>query len=152
MWFPSNSAELRIADSSSEKLELLVKYSVRCFAISLLACAVFGCGDDRPAMVSVTGKVEMYSLPVTAGAIYFHPDAANSFQDDSPSSQLQTDGRFTMKTFPYGDGVPPGKYKVTLTPELATRIEHPDFGRLDKTPWEIEVPATGLKDHVFDVK
>lgn len=77
--------------------------------MSLLARVIFGCGDDRPAMVSVTGKVEMYGLPVTACAIYFHPDAANSFQDHSPSSQLQTDGSFTMKTFPYGDSYSSGK-------------------------------------------
>ena len=138
-------------------LDLVEGYGVKkflhqYFVFSLSIFALVGCGDDRPKMVPVNGKVEMYGLPVTAGAIYFHPDAANSFQKDSPSSQLQTDGSFTIKTFPYGEGVPPGKYKVTLTPELATRIEHPDIGQLDKTPWDIEVPESGVKDHVFEVE
>jgi hypothetical protein len=103
-------------------------------------------------MVSVTGRVTMNGEGVTAGAIYFHPDAGNSFQKDSPSSQLQLDGSFTMKTFPYGDGVPPGKYKVTLVPELASRIKHPEYGLLEKTPWEITVPETDVAGHVFEVK
>ncbi len=121
----------------------------------ILFCCLFiaiGCGDDRPPMVSVTGKVMLNGQGVTAGSIFFHPDSANSFQKDTPSSQLQLDGSFTIKTFPYGDGVPPGKYKVTLAPELANRTKHPSYGLVDKTPWEITVPEQGLSDHVFEVK
>lgn len=103
-------------------------------------------------MVTVKGKVMMGGAGVTAGSVYFHPDSANSFQKDTPSSQLQLDGSFSIKTFPFGEGVPPGKYKVTLVPELAKRIEHPEYGDLEKTPWEITVPDSGIADHVFEVK
>lgn len=103
-------------------------------------------------MVTVKGKVVMDGAGVTAGSIYFHPDSANGFQNDKPSSQLQLDGSFSVKTFPFGEGVPPGKYKVTLVPELAKRIERPDYGDVEKTPWEITVPASGIEGHVFEIK
>src|SRR5579885_3794759 len=89
-------------------------------AVLLALAAASGCGD-RPKLVTVTGKVVHKGEPLTAGSIIFHPDAGNSYQKDKPSSLLQLDGSFTMKTFPFGDGVPPGKYKVTLAPELANR-------------------------------
>lgn len=112
-----------------------------------------GCGDaNRPKLVPVTGKVIVGSQPATAGSIIFHPDAGNEFQKDRPSSLLQLDGSFTIKTFPYGEGVPPGKYKVTLSPDLAGRIQHPKLGDAANTPWTIEVPITGIDGHIFEVK
>lgn len=93
----------------------------------------------------------MNGKPLTAGAIIFHPDATNPFQDDKPSSLLQIDGSFSIKTYPFGEGVPPGKYQVTLAPELASRIQQPDLGDPQKTPWKVEVPSEGIRDRVFDV-
>ena len=113
---------------------------------------LLGCNANRPTLVVVTGKVVMNGQPLTAGAIYFTPDAANSYQEDQPSSLLELDGSFTMKTFPFGDGVPPGRYKVTLGPALATRISRPNLADPKKTPWELDVPADGLRDHVFEVQ
>ena len=124
---------------------------LRCLIVLQFALWSAGCGDGRPNLVRVAGHVTMNGQPVTAGAIIFHPDSANGFQNDKPSSVLQLDGSFTMKTFPYGDGVPPGEYKVTLAPELATRIERPRYGNVSETPWEIDVPPDGLTDHVFEL-
>ncbi len=98
------------------------------------------------------GKVIMNGQPVTAGAIIMHPDATNNYQNDKPSSLLQLDGSFTIKTYPFGEGVPPGGYHVTLAAELATRIEHPEYGNTNETPWRIEVPVTGIAEQVFEVK
>lgn len=119
-------------------------------AISLM----LGChrGPEPPLMVPVTGKVFANGQPVTAGAIYFHPDETNSFQGDKPSSLLQVDGSFTVKTYPFGDGVPPGEYKVTLSPELASRLKKAKYSQPSQTPWSIEVTYQGVKDHMFEVK
>ena len=103
-------------------------------------------------MVAVTGKVTFNGQPLTAGSIYLHPDATNKFQKDSPSSQLQLDGTVTFKTYPFGDGVPLGKYKVTLAPALASRIGRPDYSNVEKTPWVLEVTESGVDGHEFIVK
>ena len=110
-----------------------------------------GCGETAPEMVTVSGQVLLDGKGVTAGAVYFHPDATNSFQKDTPSCQLQLDGTFSVKTFPFGDGVPPGKYKVTLTSELANRIRQPEYGRKDKTLWEVVVPNTAVTDLKLEI-
>ena len=57
-----------------------------------------------------------------------------------------------MRTYPYGNGVPPGAYKVTFTPELANRIKLPHYADPEKTPLKIDVPDAGVQDVVFDVK
>jgi hypothetical protein len=118
----------------------------------LVLVAICGCGGDKPKLVSVTGKVIHKGQPLTAGSIIFYPDAGNSYQKDKPSSLLQLDGSFTMKTYPFGDGVPLGTYKVTLAPELAARIGRPDYAKPDKTPLSVVVSESGLADQVFEVK
>jgi hypothetical protein len=102
-------------------------------------------------LVPVKGKVLKNNEPVTAGSITFHPAIENNFQDDKPSSLLQLDGSFSMKTFPFGEGVPPGTYLVTLAPELAQRIGHPEYSFADETPWEVVVPETGRNDLVLEI-
>lgn len=128
---------------------------MKMFMVALLIAllpGLCGCGDDRPPLLNVSGRVLLNGEGVTAGAINFHPEATNVWAKDNPSSQLQLDGSFQMKTFPYGDGVPLGKYKVTLTPELAARIKHPELGFADKTPWEIDIVGEEIRDHVFEVE
>jgi len=93
----------------------------------------------------------MNGQPLTAGAIIFHPGAGNAYMKDKPSSLLQLDGSFNMKTFPFGEGVSPGPYKVTLAPELATRIGKPELAHPEQTPWSVDVPAAGLSGHLFVV-
>ena len=128
----------------------------RTVAALLLGVAVIGCGSsDKPKLAPVTGKVVNAAKKgeaVTAGSIYFTPDAGNAYQGKEPGSLLQVDGTFTMKTYPHGEGVPPGVYKVTLDRGLAGRMNKPEYGDATKTPLKVVVPDEGLKDHVFEVK
>jgi hypothetical protein len=112
---------------------------------------VGGCGS-KPKLVPVTGKVVHKGNGLTAGSIWFHPGDGNPWTGEKPGGQLQLDGSFTMRTYPHGDGVPPGAYKVTLTPELANRVRRPDYANPAKTPLRLEVPDAGVKDQVFEVK
>ena len=119
----------------------------------VLLLAVLGCGGEAPPkLVTASGKVTFKSQPLTAGSIVFHPDAGNSYTKDAPSSLLQLDGSFAMKTFPFGDGIAPGKYKATLAPELANRIGRPAYADPLKTPWTVDVPDAGLTDKLLEVK
>lgn len=113
--------------------------------------AVAGCGN-RPKLVPVNGQVTHKGRPLTAGSVWFHPAEGNAYQGEKPSCQLGLDGSFTMRTYPYGNGVPPGAYKVTLSPDLAGRIKRPDHADPAKTPLRLDVPDVGVKDHVFEVK
>ncbi len=120
-------------------------------AFVLLAFLV-GC-KDKPTLVKVTGKVvDAKGVALTAGSIYFHPAPGNPYAGQQPSCQLGEDGSFTMRTFPYGEGIPPGTWKVTLSPDLASRIRKPDYADPAKTAWTVEVPAEGLRDVVLEAK
>ena len=103
-----------------------------------------GCAGDRPPLAEVRGTVTAAGKAVTAGTLILHPEPANSYQKDKPSSLLQTDGSFQIQTFPFGPGAPPGRYKATLSPELAGRLKKPAYGDASKTPWTVAVPAAGL--------
>lgn len=123
-----------------------------CFLL-LALLATTGCsGEEQPLLVPATGKVTMNKQALTAGAIIFHPSEGNPYMKDKPSSLLDLDGSFIMKTFPFGEGVSPGPYKVTLAPELAARIGRPYYSNPGKTPWSVTVPETGLTGHLFEVE
>ena len=125
----------------------------RWFTVCLALLTLAGCtGEERPTLVPVTGYVTVDGDPVTAGSIIFHPGEGNAYMKDKPSSLLQLDGSFTMKTFPFGEGVSPGPYKVTLAPELANRVGQPEYADPKTTPWSIDVPETGVSEHDFVVK
>lgn len=120
-------------------------------ATTLCVCCV-GCGPNPPKLVEVTGKAIHKNEPMIAGSIWFHPDPGNEVKGEPSSCVLQMDGSFKMRTYPFGDGVPPGKYKVTFTPELAGRIKLPNYGDPAKTPLELTVPESGLNALVIEAK
>lgn len=119
-----------------------------CLCLGLLLA---GCDDGRPVLVEATGRVLLRGAGVTAGSIVFHPDAGNAFQGDAPSSQLQLDGSFLMQTYPWGEGVAAGRYRVTLSPQLAGRLGLPEYADPAKSPLQVEVTSAGLRGHVIEL-
>ena len=117
----------------------------------LIVFFITGCNQDKPKLVKVSGKITFNGKPLTAGSINFHPASTNTFTKDNPSSILQEDGSFNMKTFPYGDGVSPGEYKITLAPQLASRISLPNLAYPEKTNAKITIPEIGLENFTLDI-
>jgi hypothetical protein len=127
----------------------------RGLAASLLLMLAFlcGCGSDgRGArLVPVTGRVIFKNEGVTAANIFFLPDAAKGNNGTMASAILQTDGSFTMETYPKGEGVAPGAYKVTLDLPHRKEAELAMFRKVETTPLSFDVPEEGLKDLVIDL-
>lgn len=109
------------------------------------------CGEAKPVLVPANGKIIFKGKPLTAGSIYFHPAATNKYTNDNPSSILMEDGSFSMKTFPYGEGISPGKYTITLAPQLASRITRPDLSDPSRSKLSITVPEEGMKNLMINV-
>lgn len=78
-------------------------------ALCIGVLTITACGGGNG--VKVTGVVLMDGEPVPKASVGFVPDGsgklASGFTDDN--------GRFVMFTDEEGDGVQPGKYKVTIT-------------------------------------
>jgi hypothetical protein len=114
---------------------------------------VCGCGSDgRGARLApVTGRVIYKNEGVSAASIYFLPDAEKGNSGSMATAILQLDGSFTMETYPKGNGVAPGAYKVTL--DLGRRKEKDldKFRKVETTPLSYEVPEEGLKDLLIDL-
>jgi hypothetical protein len=130
-----------------------VLHSLHHFAATslLLTGLLIGCSDGRPPLVPATGQVLFQNQPLTAGSITFYPDTGNAFQGDAPSSQLQLDGNFQMKTFPWGPGITEGRYRITLSAELAARIKRPDYASREKSPLQVTVPPEGLTNYKIEI-
>ncbi len=96
------------------------------FLMLLCLLAIGGCG---PTMATTSGKVIFDDgAPYTdCGMVLF--ESAEG-KPDNARAEIAPDGTFTLSTARPGDGVPPGLYKVCLTPrtELIPRIPNQPIG------------------------
>src|SRR5262249_44907548 len=108
-----------------------------------------GCGgsDGKGGkLVPASGRVLFKGQGVTAASIYFLPDADRGNNGSMGSAILQEDGSFTMTTYPKGDGVMPGAYKVTLDLGRRPEKELDKYRRVETTPLKVDVPEEGVTD------
>lgn len=123
-------------------------------ALLFLLALLGGCGrSDGPSgkLAPVTGRVIYKDQGVTAAEIYFLPDADKGNNGTMAAAVLQEDGTFTMTTYPRGDGVLPGAYKVTLGLGRRNDKALEKYRKVDTTPLAFEVPEEGLTDLVIDL-
>jgi len=81
--------------------------------LSGLCLLLFGCGgDDRPTLVPVEGEITLNGEPLDGASIAFFPDSGNQIQRGSKATS--SSGKFTVGTYGKNDGIPVGKYKVTV--------------------------------------
>jgi len=86
-------------------------------ATCLAALVVFsGCGSDRPQTIPIRGRVTFEGGPPPApGVLYFtSDDPAEGFPRRPASADFDVEGRFEVKSWDAGDGLVPGRYKVTV--------------------------------------
>ncbi len=114
-----------------------------------------GCGrgdGGGPKLAPVRGRVVFKNKAVTAADIFFLPDAAKGNNGTMATAILQEDGSFTMSTYPRGDGVAPGAYKVTLGLGRRNEPELKKYRTAETTPLKFDVPDAGLEDLVIELK
>jgi hypothetical protein len=76
-----------------------------------------GCGGkDRLPVAPVQGRVIYQGQGVPNATVVFFPvgDAAERVGKMRPFADTDGEGRFTLKTYVAGDGVPPGDYQVCV--------------------------------------
>ena len=75
----------------------------------LMLVVAAGCSDGRPKRVPVSGQVLIDGEPVRAGSIRFVPEGARP-----SSSDLDAEGRFTLRCFEKDDGAVLGTHRVEV--------------------------------------
>ncbi|HXG11924.1 MAG TPA: carboxypeptidase-like regulatory domain-containing protein [Gemmataceae bacterium] len=83
--------------------------------VTALGCLVVGCSQDpaaanRPKVVPAGGQV-LYRSQAVEGA---HVTFMNAEANQSGYGVTDADGRFTLTTFREGDGVVPGRQKISI--------------------------------------
>jgi len=87
-----------------------------CPAAVMLSFAIVGCGGgpSRPPTYPVTGQVTENGKPVAGVDVAFRPE--NSAGGQKPANgKTDSEGRYTLTTFSFGDGAMEGSYRVTLS-------------------------------------
>jgi hypothetical protein len=129
----------------------LTRRSATTYALLLgILAGLSGCSKLAP----VSGKVLYKNEGVTAGAIYFIPDASKGNQGSGGSSLLQLDGSFTITNPEEGRGavgVRPGAYKATVVLNGRREKDLQKFKDVKQTPLQFDVPAEGLRDLVIQL-
>jgi hypothetical protein len=110
------------------------------------AMALAGCGG--PKLYPVEGTVMWTdgkpARELAGGRVSFEP-LEGKHSADGP---IDAEARYVVGTLRPGDGVPPGRYRVTLAPPLSAdpdkptpSLLDPDYQRLDLTKLEVTVDA-----------
>ena len=128
---------------------------VAAFAAGLLAFAVLGCGGSGdPKPIAVKGKVVFDGKAVKNATVRYAP--LDPQHGRIASAETDDQGEFEMSTFQPGDGVLPGKYRISVTayviPDDATpeQIEKGYFSEPAIPEKYFNVEKSGLEDAVDD--
>jgi hypothetical protein len=82
-------------------------------ALVLTVGVLAGCGDGRPSLVPVSGTVMLNGAPIEGALVGFEPDGIDGYSRPSIAT-TDSAGKFVVGTYDKADGMPKGKYKVTV--------------------------------------
>ena len=77
------------------------------------AAALIGCSDGRLELAPVSGRVTVAGEPLAAGKIVFQPEAGRA-----SFGRIEGGRILDVTTYAPGDGVPVGKQRVAVVPEV----------------------------------
>lgn len=107
--------------------------------------AVSGCGGG-PKLVPFTGKVvvEGRTQPISGDAVIALVPV-EGLGKERLQGMINPDGAFKLTTYPHGDGVMPGKYKILIQFNGGKVFEQ--YTAANTTPLTVDVPDSGLMDY-----
>ena len=115
-------------------------------------------GCNRGGLVPVEGTVTLDGQPFPEVHVMFYPEAAGPSDHTLYFGLTDQDGRFALRSSSDGgEGVPPGKYNVTLTTAVArqdadeTTPVPPERVPPKHRKTEFLVPEGGIKDAKFEL-
>jgi len=75
---------------------------------------VSGCGDDRPDLYPISGRVTVDGTPARGAYVTLHPEKRQPLGTPKPFGRADAAGQFELTTYSTADGVPAGDYRVTV--------------------------------------
>lgn len=98
---------------------------------SVLVGASCSRAPDRPKVTPVSGQVFVENKPAKGALITFVPmqapeEVAKTWKFGYPRATVGDDGKFQVSTYEFGDGAPPGEYRITIIWPVMEMVEGPD--------------------------
>jgi hypothetical protein len=101
-------------------------------ALFVLLSVVSACKKSSVKLYPVKGKVLFKGQPAEGAQVVFRPageaagtGAQSSTPPSNPFADVKSDGTFTLRTEPYGEGAPAGEYVVMISWYTRTDPEDP---------------------------
>ncbi len=118
----------------------------------LLCAALVGCqGPPPPKLAPVRGQVKFKQKPLVGATVCFVPDFNKGNRNGQQATgQTDKDGSFTLETYPHGQGVMPGFYRVTCIVFGGVAVPQ-KYRNAMNTPLIIEVSDQGNENLVFNL-
>ncbi len=110
--------------------------------VGLLSLA--GC-SNKPKLVTFTGKVVAEGRAQLGGDPTIALVPVEGLGKERIQGMIGPDGAFKLNTYPHGDGVMPGKYKVLIQFDGGKAFEH--YTAANTTPLEVDVSDAGLTNY-----
>jgi hypothetical protein len=139
-------------------------------ALSAGVILLIGCGDGRLPRSPVGGSVKVDGKPAGGAIVVLHPVAgsvAPEAEKIRPTGTCDRNGRFVLGTWELADGVPAGRWKVTVqwftmanaSEEADPEAAHTETDRLggaygdpEASPLVIEVADSAVESPPFELR
>ena len=131
---------------------MLSRSIVTSFVTLALLCGCTSSDGKGPKLTPVGGRVIFKNEAVTAAEIYFVPDAEKGNRGEGAQAIIQEDGSFKMETYPKGEGVIPGAYKIKLGLGRRPDKELDKYRDVKTTPLTIDVTDKPIEGYVIELK
>jgi len=107
---------------------------------ALLALLVAGCGEPKPTLTPVRGRVFFHGAPVAGGVIVFTPDLEHGNRGPQACARIGDDGAYVLST---GTdlGAIPGWHRVTFGNAASKTLLPPRYSDPDQSDQAREVKA-----------
>lgn len=151
--------------SNFSKTNTLFSIPLSATAVLLAVLGATGCsGSKNPweKTFPVSGVVQFKGKTVAGAELAFFPIDASAPDEVRPKAKSDANGRFEASTFTHNDGLPAGKYRVTVVHhEVAvskgTIVAKPNtlpakYATLDKTDLQVEILANHKEMITIDLK
>jgi hypothetical protein len=115
-----------------------------CCLVLLLALVLPGCRRNGPKLAPVSGKVTYRDRGVSRATVQLLPDPGQADRVPTATGQTAEDGSFTLQTPPYGPGVVPGHFRVTVQ-HYGSAVP-PKYANPARSSLEVTVPEEGVQD------
>ncbi len=127
------------------------RFASHCFMLRVRACivgplivlllVVSGCAEKETVRGVVHGRVTLGSKPVTGASVFFE----NTETGVAMNAPLDQDGRYEVKSY-QGAGLPPGIYRVAVTPGGVMKPEESLVLAGDAKAARAKLPVTAVPE------